>query len=55
MVITYLSFWIMFAVMVLLRNRFSSLAVHCTYIWAYSLAYSSFTVVPIEYMILDKR
>ena len=55
MVITYLSFWIMFAVMVVLRNKFSSLAVHCTYIWAYSLAFSSFTVVPIEYMILDKR
>lgn len=55
MVITYLSFWIMFAVMVLLRNKFSSLAVHCTYLWSYSLAYSSFTVVPIEYIILDKR
>lgn len=55
MVITYMSFWVLFAVMVVLRNRFSSLAVHCTYLWAYSLAYSSFTVVPIEYMILDRR
>ena len=55
MIITYLSFWVMFAVMVVLRNIFSSLAVHCTYLWSYSLAYSSFTVVPIEYMILDKR
>lgn len=55
MVITYLSCWVMFAVMVLLRNMFSSLAVHCTYLWSYSLAYSSFTVVPFEYMVLDKR
>lgn len=55
MIVTYLSFWVLFAIMVLLRNLFSSLAVHCTYLWAYSLAFSSFTVVPIEYMILDKR
>lgn len=55
MITTYLSFWVMFAIMVLLRNRSSSAAVHCTYLWSYSLAYSSFTVVPIEYMILDKR
>ena len=55
MVITYLGCWVMFAVMVALRNVFSSLAVHCTYLWSHSLAYSSFTVVPFEYMILDKR
>lgn len=55
MVITYLSCWVMFAVMVVLRNMFSSLVVHCTYLWSHSLAYSSFTVVPFEYMVLDKR
>ena len=55
MVITYLSCWVMFAVMVMLRNMFSSLTVHCTYLWSHSLAYSSFTVVPFEYMVLDKR
>ena len=55
MIITYLSLWIMFAIMVILRNRSSSLPIHCAYLWAYSLAYSSFAVVPIEYMILDKR
>lgn len=55
MITTYLSLWVMFALMVLLRNRFSSLEVHCAYLWSYSLAYSSFTVVPVEYMILDKR
>lgn len=55
MVVTYLGFWVMFAVMVVLRNMFSSVAVHCAYLWSHSLAYSSFTVVPIEYMVLDKR
>lgn len=55
MVVTYLSCWVMFAIMVLLRNMFSSLTVHCTYLWSHSLAYSSFTVVPFEYMVLDKR
>ena len=55
MIVTYLSLWIMFAVMVLLRNAFSSLAIHCAHLWAYSLAFSSFAVVPIEYMILDRR
>lgn len=55
MVVTYLGSWLLFAIMVGLRNSYSSLAVHCTYLWAYSLAYSSFTVVPVEYMILDRR
>ena len=55
MIVTYLSLWVMFAIMVILRNRFSSLAIHCAYLWAYSLAFSSFAVVPIEYMILDRR
>ena len=55
MIITYLSLWLMFAIMVILRNRFTSLPIHCAYLWAYSLAYSSFAVVPIQYMILDKR
>ena len=55
MITTYLSFWLMFAVMVMLRNMYSSLTVHCTYLWAYSMAYSSFAVVPIEYMVLDRR
>ena len=55
MIATYLSLWIMFAVMVVLRNRYSSLRIQCTYLWAHSLAYCSFAVVPMEYMILDKR
>ena len=55
MIVTYLSLWVMFAILVVLRNRYSSLTIHCTYLWAYSLAYCSFAVVPIEYMILDKR
>lgn len=55
MVITYLSLWVTFAIMVILRNRFSSVPVHCAYLWAYSLAYCSFAVVPIEYMVLDRR
>ena len=38
------------------RNHgFSSVPVHCAYLWAYSLAYCSFAVVPIEYMVLDRR
>lgn len=55
MIITYLSLWVTFAIMVILRNRFSSVSVHCAYLWAYSLAYCSFAVVPIEYMVLDRR
>ena len=55
MVITYLTLWVTFAIMVILRNRFSSVPFHCAYLWAYSLAYCSFAVVPIEYMVLDRR
>ena len=54
-IVTYLGLWVPFAVMVMLRNARSSLIVHCSYLWAYSFAFCSFTVVPIEYMILDKR
>ena len=39
MIVTYLSKWIMFAVMVLLRNAFSSLARHCAYLWAYIVSF----------------
>ena len=39
MIVTYLSLWIMFAVMVLLRNAFSSLAIHCAYLWAYIVSF----------------
>jgi len=39
MIVTYLSLWIMFAVMVLLRNAFSSLAIHCAYRWAYIVSF----------------
>ena len=55
MMITYANLWITFAIMVMLRNKFSSVSVHCAYPWAHSLAYYSFAVVPIKYMILDKR
>ena len=55
MMTTYLSLWVAFAIMVILRNKFSSISVHCAYLWTYSLAYCSFAVVPIQYMILDRR
>ena len=53
--LTYLVLWCGFAISIIIRNQLTSVEAHCAYLWAYALAYLSFTAVSIEYIIMDKR
>ena len=53
--VTYLMLWSSFAICIIIRNQLNSLEAHCAFLWTYTAAYSSFSAVAVEYIIMDKR
>ena len=53
--ISYISTWAPFGVFNILRRRILTKRILCAFMWTMSTSYLSFIVVPVVYMIMDRR